>query len=132
MGDRANVFVVDSWAPLTDDGELSGVYLYTHWSGYDLPDVLAKALDSKEGRGRWSDGSYLTRIIFDTMTGLEGGETGFGISASITDNSYDILVVNPQTETVAMVTPGKERSLAPHAKTWTFAEFASKRPGWRS
>lgn len=127
MGDRANVFVVDPYAPKVDGGN-AGVYLYTHWSGSELPQILAKALDSKEGRGRWSDNSYLTRIIFDTMTGLEGGETGFGISASITDNSYPILVVNTETQLIDMVPSGSERTAFGR---WTFEQFVNDRPSWR-
>jgi hypothetical protein len=126
MGDRANVFVVDDLSRGT--AELEGVYLYTHWGGSNLPATLAQALDSKEGRARWNDGPYLARIIFDRMTGLTGGELGFGISASICDNEYPILVVDPANQRVRMVPPGEERQ--PSATGWTFEEFVERRPGW--
>lgn len=85
MGDRANVVVVDN-------GER--VYLYTHWSGHDLPDTVRRAL--VRGEGRWTDAPYLTRIIFCEMIGKDGGEgtTGFGISTRIGDNEYPIIVVD--------------------------------------
>ena len=53
MGDRGNIIVKDG---------NSEVYLYTHWTGSDLPDVLRSAL--KRGKSRWNDGPYLARIIF--------------------------------------------------------------------
>jgi len=86
MGDRGNIVV--------DDGG-KRVFLYSHWSGGDLPQVLSKALGRKQ---RWSDGQYLARIIFCEMLagsseGLEG-ETGFGISAEVGDNEYPYLVVD--------------------------------------
>lgn len=82
MGDRGNIIVKD------DD---STVYLYSHWSGSDLPDVLKKSLE--RGKGRWDDGSYLTRIIFcDMVAGHEKGETGFGISSVMGDGGTDITV----------------------------------------
>lgn len=38
MGDRANAYV--------HAGEEAGVYLYTHWSGTELPGVVRDALAS--------------------------------------------------------------------------------------
>ena len=85
MGDRANIVVKDDFS----DGE---VFLYTHWRGYEYEDVLRTALAK---HWRWTDPSYLARIIFAEMTkGSEGDEAGFGISASMGDNSYPLLVVD--------------------------------------
>lgn len=87
MGDRANVVVPNPYK----EGE--AVYLYSHWGGSELPDVLASALE--RGVGRWNDAPYLTRIIFNEMTkGNEMAETGFGISTSLCDNGYPLLVVD--------------------------------------
>lgn len=95
MGDRANVHIPTSATP----GE--GVYLYTHWGGYDLPHDVQTALAKK---WRWDDGPYLARIIFDQMTVNDHGkETGFGIWTSICDNEHPIVVVNPETQTVQFV-----------------------------
>lgn len=91
MGDRANVKVVE-----TGGGE---IYLYTHWSGTELPEILAEALN--RGRGRWTDETYLARIIFSEMVKDDiEGETGFGISTYRTDYEYDDLVVDVNTQTV--------------------------------
>lgn len=85
MGDRAQVFVKDG---------SEGVYLYTHWLGTELPALVAAALDSKQGRARWTDPPYLARIIFGHM--LDGddpmAETGYGIAATLTDGK--LLTVN--------------------------------------
>ena len=82
MGDRANIVI--------DDGG-SRVFLYTHGAGFDLPAVLQAALAR---RLRWSDPQYLARIIFQQMLRGDMGETGFGISAVIHDNSYPLLIVD--------------------------------------
>lgn len=91
MGDRANIHIVEE-----DGGDL---YFYTHWDGFVLPTILARALD--RGRGRWSDESYLARIIFSEMVKRDvEGETGYGISTYRTDYEYDDLVVSPVGKTV--------------------------------
>lgn len=105
MGDRANVLVKENDAD-------SGVYLYTHWGGHDLPFTLAAALGR---RLRWDDAPYLTRIIFCEMVkGNEQGETGFGISSFCGDGKDRVLVVNVDTQRVTW----KDRS-------WSFADFAT-------
>lgn len=74
MGDRRNV-LIDQEA-----GDKPVIVLYTHWSGSNLPATLAAALD--RGRHRWTDPTYLTRIIFSEMIKDEVlDETGFGIEA---------------------------------------------------
>lgn len=76
MGDRRNVLVQG------EPGDKPLVVLYTHWGGSDLPSTLADALD--RGRGRWTDPTYLTRIIFSEMIKDEVlGETGYGIEAVV-------------------------------------------------
>jgi hypothetical protein len=85
MGDRANVLVRDNYYT-------NGVYLYTHWGGYNLPKVLQNALKKE---WRWDDASYLARIIFDEMTdGEHGKETGYGISSRVGDGGDRILIVD--------------------------------------
>ena len=103
MGDRANVLV-------KQDADDPGVYLYTHWSGTELPTTLQAALAK---RWRWNDAAYLARIIFDQMTeGWHGQETGFGISTIAPDGQGRVLVVNCDKQTVSCLD-----------KTWTFEEF---------
>jgi len=78
--------------------DLPPVVLYTHWTGHSLPETLRVALAKK---WRWNDHAYLTRIIFDTMTaGQHDEETGFGISTGLPDNSYALLVVDPDNRRV--------------------------------
>ena len=97
MGDRANIYV--------KEGD-SGVYLYTHWGGSELPQVVKVALSRHQ---RWDDGQYLARILFDTLTENQtGSETGHGISSVIGDNSYPIIVVNVDTQEVGLVRQGQE------------------------
>jgi len=85
MGDRANIAILQ--------GDGSAVVLYTHSGGYQLPAMLHKAISR---RVRWGDTQYLSRIIFDAMTdGCQGDETGFGITTKVWDNSYPIIVVDP-------------------------------------
>jgi hypothetical protein len=97
MGDRANIVVEQNGGR---------IYLYSHWGGYQLPVVLRDALKRGE---RWDDDTYLTRIIFDQMTeGLHGEATGFGIGVYLSDNEYNILVVDPKSQTVTAEVEGGE------------------------
>lgn len=85
MGDRGNIIVKD------DD---STVYLYTHWTGSELPDVLRESLKRAEKGDRLTDGPYLARIIFwDMIKDQHPEETsGFGISSVMGDGGTDITV----------------------------------------
>lgn len=113
MGDRANIVVLD-WRE-------SPTYLYTHWRGHQCPAILQEALASEAGRSRWSDNSYLTRIIFSRMIRDDvDGATGFGISASMGDNEYPHLVVDPNKREVRMVPEG---ALDTTLARWTFEEY---------
>ena len=78
MGDRANVCCKIA-------GDKSGVYLYTHLRGSELPVIVKNALI--RGKNRWGDDSYLNRIIFSDMIKHDiDGETGFGISVDECDS----------------------------------------------
>ena len=102
MGDRGNIIVKDNG---------SEVYLYTHWSGSDLPEVVQKSL--QRGRDRWNDGQYLARILFCDMLDGDKGTTGFGISSVIGDGGTDI-TVNVDEQTVEF-----------RGATTSFAEYAA-------
>ena len=89
MGDRANVLVKDG---------ANQVYLYTHWSGEELPKTLQTALKRKQ---RWDDSYYLARIIFCQMVkGVEDKETGYGISSIVGDGDDRILTVDIEEQKV--------------------------------
>lgn len=94
MGARAQVKVVPAY------GDDAPVFLYTHWDSYELPRIVASALDA--GRSRWSDSEYLTRVIFDTMVrDASDPLTGYGIGTSEHgDNDYPPIVVNDKDGTV--------------------------------
>jgi len=86
MGDRSNIVIEDR-------GER--VYLYGHWMGAKSIGHAIHGLESS----RTADGSFLARIVFCSMVGRNTeGETGFGISASITDNQYPVLVIHADDE----------------------------------
>jgi len=111
MGDRANVRV---------DGAGS-VYLYTHWSGSELPETLQRALMA--GRSRWDDSPYLARIIFcEMVSGQERETTGFGISGNVGDGDNRVLIVDCKAGTVTF----------PNKDTLTFEEYINiDDPIWR-
>ncbi len=118
MGGRANIIVE------TYPGEF--VYLYTHWGGSNVPETLRRAIARRE---RWEDGSYLCRIIFCELCDDYAGSTGYGISASITDNEYPLLVVRPDKE-IELHEFDFNRWTAKGdfkepVKTWLFTEFES-------
>ncbi len=122
MGDRANVYVRDAAEPHL------GVYLYTHYSGYKLADIVQTALRREL---RWNDDQYLARIIFDAMTeGRHGKETGAGISATLRDNSYPIIEIDCQAARVRLYPqppygrPTPWREAAP-THEWHFGEFCA-------
>jgi hypothetical protein len=122
MGDRANVYV-SGW-------DNTGVYLYTHWSGYKLPETVQAAL--VRGEDRWNDGQYLARIIFCEMVkGDEMNTTGYGISATVGAGGNRIIVLDPDSGTIGFaMEDGDERSENVKNKM-TFAEYvALESPDW--
>jgi len=90
MGDRRQAVISSSGGK---------VYLYTHWSGYELPEIVRAAL--VRGKGRWNDAPYLTRIIFCEMIKDDVmGETGAGIWSANMDSEYDDIYINLDDQTV--------------------------------
>lgn len=97
MGDRANVYI--------HEGARPGVYLYTHWDGYRLPNVVQDAL--RRGESRWNDDQYLARIVFCEMVGDQTkGESGYGISAAVGDGDDRIVDLDTSTQTVKLTRHG--------------------------
>ena len=93
MGDRSNIVIQDSY-----NGEVLGrVYLYGHWMGPGAIDCALHGLRS----GRSTDAAYLARIIFSDMIRDDiDGETGYGITATMTDNEYPVIVIDAGAERV--------------------------------
>ncbi len=113
MGDRGNI-------------EVDGVNLYGHGNGSLLPLILQGALAR---RWRWTDGSYLARIVFCCMVrGNEDGETGFGISPAgeMPDNEYPVLRVDTKAGRIYAMSEDAARARDPHSAamaSWTFEDF---------
>jgi len=98
VGERGNIIV--------QDGE-DRVYLYTHWGGAEIGQVLQRALAK---RWRWDDAQYLARIIFDER---------------LLDNEYPLLVVDCDSQTVIVESPAITRLKPPYKEVarWSFEEF---------
>lgn len=111
MGDRANIKIKQA----TGD-----VWFYTHWSGHRLPEILRTALAR---RVRWGDSPYLARIIFCEM--IKGGEAGFGISTTVQDNEYPVLVCDTNTMTVFIETESGNDDLE-YPTRFGFQDYASQ------
>ena len=81
MGDRNNIKITYS------NGQ--SLYLYSHWGGSELQDIVVDALDKS---GRVDDESYFARVLFCKMLGDDlrdwRGETGFGIAPYAPDQDY--------------------------------------------
>jgi len=115
MGDRANVVL-----RYEDDKR---IYLYTHWGGTALFETLQMAL--KRGKFRWSDPSYLGRIIFSEMIQYEVlEETGYGIAPYPTDNEWPFLVVDLEKQEVRVENDDREHfGCEGPAGRWSFDDF---------
>jgi hypothetical protein len=113
MGDRGNVFVLDS----CDKGN-QGVFLYSHWEGSDLPFLVKKVLSRKE---RWNDYPYLTRMVFSAMVANDiGGSVGYGISTTINCGEHPVIVIDCENQSVGFCS--KNSIDRPFAK-WRFDDY---------
>lgn len=124
MGDRANILVVDRPA---ENGAVHGIYLYTHWSGYQWPERLRKALDTPAARGRWNDEPYLARIVVSQMySDIHDSEYGGGISTRRTDNEYPITILDIPNQRVAWALEGSELDTEEWYGHISFADFVAQ------
>ena len=90
MGCRAQVKIVDT-----------NVYLYTHWNGNTLADVLRRAII--RGYERWDDPEYLARIIFCEMVQDDiNGTMGYGIGTTLNDDNEWLIAVSCKHQTVVV------------------------------
>lgn len=122
MGDGANIFFADSRA---ENGSFTGLYLYTHWGGESLPEVVQSGL--KRGKRRWGD-SYLARILFCELIKDDVlGETGFGLSTVMGDPGvHPIIRVDNTASRVSFHTDGDETDPNDTGTySWTYEEFVS-------
>lgn len=91
MGCRAQVHIKDT-----------NVYLYTHWNGNTLADVVRRAII--RGYERSDDPEYLARIIFCEMVkGDIDGTTGYGIGTTPNADNEWLIEVSCRNQTVVIV-----------------------------
>jgi len=87
MGDRNNIKITYT------NGQ--SIYLYSHWGGSELREIVVKALEKS---GRVDDESYFARVLFCKMLGDDlrdwRGETGFGIAPYAPDQDYSNKMVH--------------------------------------
>jgi hypothetical protein len=94
MGDRPNICLQ------YEDGKR--IFLYSHWGGSEMPATLQDGL--RRGQPRWTDESYLARILFcEMIRGDVLGETGYGIGSYPPDNEYPLLLVDPAKKEVRVI-----------------------------
>jgi hypothetical protein len=112
VGDRGNIAILYKVGDGGDE-QYSLIYLYTHWGGSQIAQVLQDALrrsaPNKEtgDLGRWFDPAYLARIIFDSLKAdEEDGILGFGIAPYVEDNDHPILAVDVYHQEVFVLPEG--------------------------
>ncbi len=88
MGDRATIRIKQA-------GSDTAIHYYTHWRGSEVNTVVSDALQRADREGRITDDSYCARIIFDTLTELEGSSTGYGIIIGDDCRPFDIGHASP-------------------------------------
>lgn len=98
MGDRRNI-------ELKFGLGRPSIYLYSHYRGSDLAQMLALALDSN--RTRWSDPAYLARYIVTHIVAQDEASTdeyGWGLSPDpyMTGDGHVDIVVNLPAQTVTI------------------------------
>lgn len=89
MGDRANVRI--------HEDNQNPIYLYSHWHGSDLPQLVWDVMQSERAKNRADDAMYLARIIFEYMlvtTDSIGEEAGWGIASYPPDGADRIVDIN--------------------------------------
>ena len=119
MGSRGHIVVKQH--PAGPDKKAAGeVYLYTHWGGEFLPQIVQMTLARQE---RWDDECYLTRMLFCALLDPEDltGTMGMGISTYLTDNEFPLLILDTAKRTVTLRDP--ERQVA--EASWSFEEFVA-------
>lgn len=111
MGDRGNVVMLERRKE-----KVGMVYLYTHWGGYDLPVQVQAVLMRRE---RWTDGSYLARMIAEVVK-------PDGIQPFLDDNEHPLIIVDCEEQRIALAAPPEDSTAVPIQTTsWTFEEYCA-------
>lgn len=123
MGDRGHIQIITG--NRTDD---AAIWVYSHWSGTELPELSRTAL--AEAEGRWDDPSYGARVVVTKLIGGVEGDTGWGIGVSPEDmgDGGRVVKIDFTTRTVTLRT-----SRAGDAEPLSFQEYvgAENRHAWR-
>ena len=109
-GDRAHIILTNGY----NTPDKTSIFLYTHWEGYRLHEILGAAL--KRGESRWDDPAYLSRIIASELFRESdiNGTTGAGLGTTMMEgSSNNDLVVDLDNRTVTTT----------DEKTYSYAEF---------
>jgi hypothetical protein len=124
MGDRANIYFVDRDS-ITDD--TIGIYLYTHWNGSEWPEMLRAALKADMAQRRWSDESYLLRILVDQVfKDVRDSETGGGIGTTRTRGEYPVIVVDAARRQVGFAEEGRENNRSSWQAMVSYEDFVAQ------
>lgn len=113
MGDRAHIILTNGY----NTPDKTSIFLYTHWEGYRLHEILAAAL--KRGEDRWDDPAYLSRIIASELFRESGidGLTGAGLGTTMMEGpSRNDLTVDLENNTVTRA----------NDETYSYAEFIAR------
>ena len=118
MGCRGTIEIWENGAAPKDKER--PVVLYTHWGANKMEDDLRNVLSRRE---RWSDYSYLSRMIFSRMIRNDiNGTTGFGIRTdNVCDASIEIVVDCDRQEVIV-----KSMKHSSFNKTYTFSELVEQ------
>lgn len=112
MGDRGNVSIKQS------NGQK--LWVYTHWSGSDLPklvqDGLKFANGGRHGQSRWNDQPYFNRCIISAVIGEKHlhDNTGYGVDVECGDGADQVVEIDLP-----------EKRVSFRDQTWSFEEYVA-------
>ena len=123
MGDRGNIKVREA------NG--NSIYIYGHWMGHEMPKRLQEALIF--AKDRWNDESYLTRTLITEVCKGARDATGYGVSTYPTDNEYDVMEVESDSQVVRVLDKtgfhdekrNWEKDQRKIKAEWTFEEYCA-------
>lgn len=110
MGDRAVVgFKATPESPT--------IYLYSHWAGSELDDLIAEAL--VKAQNRWTHDAYATRIVISQLIADDWkSETGWGISVDeFAYPDYPVIKVIEWSEGIISTRPTDHPETVIHSDT---------------
>jgi len=108
MGDRNNIKITYS------NGQ--SIFLYSHWGGSQLEEIVTNALDTS---GRVTDESYFTRVLFSRMIESDiHGETGYGIAPYVVDQDANNKMIHIDYRGVSELSKWRPQVEYKHEEAW--------------